>query len=182
MLLPRRLPCTWLSDTLQTQTPLLQVPLLATSATLNPHCARLSSQDGVHQHRARKESPQWLHESTTWHASAAGVIAGIVSYIIINGVSYVLDLAYKRMGWTIKGPEDYSLEKPDLSLHKAELSTELAGGPDDSASGAQLKRKQSTAPLTDNIEDSSAFYAGVSCLLVCDISTRCSRCMLAWKL
>lgn len=94
----------------------------------------------------------------------AGVIAGIVSYIIINGTSYLLDLCYTKMGWTIKGPEEYALEKPDLSLHKAELSTELAGvkGVDDSASGTQLKRKQSAAPLANPVEDNDAFYARVS--------------------
>ena len=80
--------------------------------------------------------------------------------MIINGTSLVLDLCYKKMGWTIKGSEDYSLEKPDLSLHKAELDTELAGSKvDDSASG--LKRKQSALPLNNPVEDNDAFYAKV---------------------
>ena len=71
---------------------------------------------------------------------------------------------YKKLGWTIKGHEDYSLEKPELSLHKAELTTELAGanGVDDSASGSSLKRKQSAAlPLANPVEDNNAFYTGV---------------------
>ena len=94
----------------------------------------------------------------------AGVIAGIVSYMIINFTSLLLDLMYKKLGWTIKGHEDYSLEKPELSLHKAELTTELAGakGVDDSASGSSLKRKQSAAlPLANPVEDNNAFYTGV---------------------
>ena len=82
---------------------------------------------------------------------------------------------YNKFGWTIKGPEDYSLEKPELSLHKAELTTELAGadGADDSASGSTLKRKQSAAvPLANPVEDNNnAFYASVSAiaLLTCHI-------------
>ena len=93
-----------------------------------------------------------------------------MSYIIINGTSLVLDLCYKKLGWTIKGPEEYSLEKPDLSLHKAELSTELASAKnaDDSASGplTQLKRKQSAAPLNNPLEDNDAFYARVCICLI----------------
>ena len=107
--------------------------------------------------------PANVHLSS-FMCGSAGVIAGIVSYMIINITSYLLDLMYKRLGWTIKGQEDYSLEKPDLSLHKAELTTELASskGVDDSASGSTLKRKQSAAvPLASPIEDNNAYYAGV---------------------
>ena len=85
----------------------------------------------------------------------------------------MLDLCYKKLGWTIKGPEEYSLEKPDLSLHKAELSTELAKNADDSASGplTQLKRKQSAAPLNNPVEDNDAFYARVHSCLVNAVSS-----------
>lgn len=87
----------------------------------------------------------------------------------------MLDLCYKKLGWTIKGPEEYSLEKPDLSLHKAELSTELASAKnaDDSASGplTQLKRKQSAAPLNNALEDNDAFYARVRSCLVNAVSS-----------
>ena len=82
---------------------------------------------------------------------------------------------YKKMGWTIKGQEDYSLEKPDLSLHKAELNTELAGddGVNDSASGSTLKRKQSAAvPLAKPVEDNNnAFYASVSFVVLLRCTT-----------
>ena len=81
---------------------------------------------------------------------------------------------YNKLGWTIKGPEDYSLEKPELSLHKAELTTELAGADavDDSASGSNLKRKQSAAvPLANPVEDNNnAFYASVSSVVLLIIS------------
>ena len=133
------------------------------------YCSSLSSSPLINADAA--ESPQHscsrICNATLYVAkhvsAAAGVIAGIVSYIIINGTSLVLDLCYKRMGWTIKGSEDYSLEKPDLSLHKAELDTELAGSKvDDSASG--LKRKQSALPLNNPVEDNDAFYAKVRVL------------------
>lgn len=99
------------------------------------------------------------------------MIAGIVSYMVLNFSTRVLDLVYKQFGWTIKGPEDYSLEQPDLSMHKAELNTELAGangGVDDSASGAStLKRKQSAVPLANPVEDNNnAFYASVSAFVL----------------
>lgn len=103
----------------------------------------------------------------------SGVIAGIVSYMIINFSSRLLDLVYKKLGWTIKGEADLALEAPKLTLHKAELNTELAspGAADDSASGGSLKRKQSAAvPLTNPLEDNStnsAFYAGVSADVLC---------------
>lgn len=96
----------------------------------------------------------------------SGVIAGIVSYMIINFSSRFLDLVYKKLGWPIKGEADLSVAAPDLSLHKAELTTELSSPVDDSASGGSLKRKQSAAvPLANPLEDNStnsAFYAGVS--------------------
>ena len=95
--------------------------------------------------------------------------------MVINFSSRLLDLMYNKLGWTIKGPEDYSLEKPELSLHKAELTTELAGadGVDDSASGSSLKRKQSAAlPLANPVEDNNnAFYATVSSVVLLRCST-----------
>lgn len=97
--------------------------------------------------------------------------------MVLNFSSRALDLVYKQFGWTIKGEEDYALEKPDLSLHKAELNTELAGagGVDDSASGAStLKRKQSAAPLANPVEDNSnAFYASVSAVCAAQDSWEC---------
>ncbi|KAL3161762.1 hypothetical protein ABBQ38_008857 [Trebouxia sp. C0009 RCD-2024] len=100
------------------------------------------------------------------YSIAYGVIAGIVSYMIINFSSRFLDLVYKKLGWPIKGEADLSVAAPDLSLHKAELTTELSSPVDDSASGGSLKRKQSAAvPLANPLEDNStnsAFYAGES--------------------
>lgn len=94
--------------------------------------------------------------------------------MVINFSSRLLDLLYTKLGWTIKGTEDYSLEKPELTLHKAELNTELAsaGGVDDSASGPSLKRKQSAAvPLANPVEDNNnAFYASVSADLLLNLT------------
>lgn len=107
----------------------------------------------------------------------SGVIAGIVSYLIINFSSRFLDLVYKKLGWPIKGEADLSVAAPDLSLHKAELTTELSSPVDDSASGGSLKRKQSAAvPLANPLEDNStnsAFYAGVSRAILLNTCHRC---------